>query len=154
MYYNNMNPIFRTSKISKILTENNNNKKNTIKKVYTIKPINYSSMPVSGPINSELFFIKVTESFLPNLKNLGFNTETHNYFYFVKNRNNDVKSIFSLKENNKYIEEINFIDVDKDNTNFKVAMEKIFSLSITSEYYLTEQTRITKLFLENKFINE
>lgn len=160
----NLNPIIQVSKIRKtILNKTNKNDEHSIFesisdnpniKSRKITPIKSSELPVSSIINEDLFLIKANLNDIKLLNMLGLNTESFNYVYLVKDRSNNLKSAFSLKEKDKYISEISFLDIDKNFNNFKEAIDRLLSLNMTSEYYINESTNINKININEKYILE
>jgi len=159
----NLNPIIQASKNCKIVLNKIHNDTHSIFesisetpniKSRKVKKLTNSELPVSSIINEELFLIKANLNDIKLLNILGLNTESFTHTYLIKDRSNNLKSAFSLKEKDKYISEINFLDVDKNNTNFKKAIDRLFSLNMTSEYNINESTQISNIPINSKYIIE
>ena len=160
----NLNPIIQVSKIRKnILNKSKIDESHAIFesisntnniKSRKVKPINYSDLPVSSIINEDLILIKANLNEIKLVNLLGLNTENSTHIYLIKDRSNNIKSSFSLNAKDKYISEINFLDIDENNSNFKDAIDRLFSLNITSDYYVDESTSISQFSIDQKYITD
>jgi len=87
-----------------------------------------------------------------NLLNLaGLNIESSDYVLIIKDRQGGIKSAMAMKSNNNVINEINYIDVNSDGSNFKNGLVRLATLP-NKPFIFSEQIEVKFNKIKEKIV--